>query len=474
MEKIKDQFTGRRFKGGAYATLISFIVIAVVIAINLIVGELGISKDITASAKYSLLDETKEFMKGIDDKITLYYLVPNDTPFDYYDMKLFSEQFNSVTDNIKIEEKDPVKYPKFASQYTDESVSEYSFIVVNETNGRVKYIDVYDYVQTDMDYNTYQTYISAIDLEGQLVSALQYVTTDNVPKMYVVTGHGEAEVTAALASGIAKENVETENIVLLTAGEIPSDCDILFINNPAHDFSEDEVKLVRDYLAAGGNVIAIFSSYTPNQQNLTALLGYYGMKLTENMVFEGDTRYYAMRSPLYLVPGMAKHDITTGLDGNTYAFCPDSNGIMFNDDARRTITFTPLLITSKSSFAKQQIADTYEKEEGDTDGPFALATIASEEYNGVTSNFVVISCPYFLDDSLISYGTYANGNLFYNTLNYLADIETAVSVRAVSLMDQSVQINEAQGNTFGIVYIFLIPLVIIGLGIFVTVRRRRL
>lgn len=474
MEKIKDQFTGRRFMGGAYATVISVVVIAVVIAINLLVGELNISKDMTAEAKYSLTDGTRDFVEKITDDITVYYLTPNGSELGYYDVDLFAEQFNAVNSHVQITSKDPVKYPKFTAQYTDESVSEYSFIVVDETSGRSRYIDTYDYVLTEFDYNTYSYSVTGIDLEGQLVSALQYVTTDVLPKMYYVTGHGEMSITTALASGIAKENVTREDIVLLTAGEIPDDCDILFIYNPERDYTADEAQIVKDYLINGGRVLAVLGTVTPQLPNLCSILSYYGLSLTPNEVIEGNSRYYAMRSNVYLVPDIESHDITTGLSGNTYAFCPNSLGIMLRDGARSTITYNPLLITSDSAYSKEEIVDTYEKEKGDYEGPFYIGLEATEEYDGVSSTLIVYSCTYFLDDSLISYNTYANGDIFYNTLNCLADIDTSVSARAVSLVDQSVSLTEAEANAYGLLYVFIIPIAVIGIGIFVTVRRRHL
>lgn len=472
---IKASFTNRKFKGGAYATLISVVVIAVAIVVNLVVGELGLTADLTASGRYSLLDSTKEYIRSIGDKINIYYLIQDGDSFDYYDVDRFAEGFNNISDKVQIVRKDPVRYPGFARSYTDEDISQYGMLVVNETNGRARYVDVYDYVQTEFSYSTYSYDVTGIDLEGQLVSALRYVMTEKLPMMYILEGHGEKTVTDTLASGIAKENVSTEELMLLIEGEVPADCEILMIYQPETDITEDELTLIEEYLVGGGNVLFIADLTTPTLPNLCRLLDYYGISLTEGYVLEGDSRHYMMRTPYQLVPDVEYHEITDGVADKRYALMPYATGIMIRDDIRSTISVNPILTTTSKAYAKPTLnITTYEKEDADYEGPFYLGVEMNETYDGVTSRMVVYSCVYMLDDSLIAGGTYANGDLFYNTLNYLTDLDTSVSIRAVSLTEEYVTVTAAQGGTYAIFYILIVPLFFIVTGIIVTVRRRHL
>ena len=69
--KFKQSFTNRRFKLGAYHTLITVIVLIVVIVINLMVTKMDIMIDLSSDAKYTLTDDTKNMVKEIGDKVTL-------------------------------------------------------------------------------------------------------------------------------------------------------------------------------------------------------------------------------------------------------------------------------------------------------------------------------------------------------------------------------------------------------------------
>lgn len=475
MSKIKEQFASRKFKGGAYASVISVIVIAVILVINLVVGEFGITKDVTVDGKYSILDSTRTYLKGIRDDIKIYYLCEDDYEFQYYDLELFFKDFNSANKKVQIVAKDPVKYPKFAEKYTDEEVNQYSFIVVDETNGRSKYVDVYDYILTEFNYNTYSYDLVGIDVEGQLVSAIGYVINEDVPRMYLLSGHGESEVSDTLASGIARENVETENLTLITEGEIPEDCDILMIYNPMYDLDEQEKELIEEYAAQGGNVLVICGIHTSDLPNMCSLLNDFGIELTEGYVLEGDSKHYMMRTPYQLVPTLKSHSITSELVDTKYVICPICAGMRKSDDISDTLTVHPLIITTDEAYSKIDInAQTYAFEDGDVKGPFYIGLEVIDNSQDAAGRMIVYSTEFFLDDSLIGQGTYANGDIFYNTLNYMADIDTSVSIRSVSLAEEYITVNAGVGKIMGFIYMFLLPGIVLAAGIVVAVRRRRL
>ena len=175
---MKTNFNTRKFKGGAYASTISVVVIAIVVVINLMFTKLNLTVDLTADGKYSLTEETKTMLSGLEDEITFYYLAPSGSGVDMFD-KILS-QYTKYGKTVKLVQKDPVVNPKFASQYTEENIEQYSIIVVNETNGRSRYIPYSDMLieEYGIDYTTYQYYseVTGLDMEGQLNSAIGYVT----------------------------------------------------------------------------------------------------------------------------------------------------------------------------------------------------------------------------------------------------------------------------------------------------------
>ena len=108
-------------------------------------------------------------------------------------------------------------------------------------------------------------------------------------------------------------------------------------------------------------------------KNLNTILNDYQITIEEGIVVEEDSYYYAFGYPYVLMPEMGSSEITdTLINESYYAIMPISQGMVIGNEEDETIT--PILMTSMSSFSKKAgfSLETYEKEEGDTDGPFAL------------------------------------------------------------------------------------------------------
>ncbi len=138
---------------------------------------------------------------------------------------------------LDIEKKDPVLNPSFASSYTDEDLASNSVIVVSDKRSKViPYSDLYE---SSVNYQTYSMETTAFDGEGQVTSAIAYVTTEDLPILYTLTGHEENDLDSSMQSAIEKENIEVQELNLLTAGTVPEDASCL-----RKDFSDDETSAI--------------------------------------------------------------------------------------------------------------------------------------------------------------------------------------------------------------------------------------
>ena len=72
-----------------------------------------------------------------------------------------------------------------------------------------------------------------------------YVTSDDVPVVYNITGHGEKEY-GMVTSMIRQAHYEVEDLQLLTS-DIPEDADMLLIFSPQNDFSAEEIEKLDVY-----------------------------------------------------------------------------------------------------------------------------------------------------------------------------------------------------------------------------------
>lgn len=472
-DSIKASFTSKKFKGGAYATVISAIVIVIVLVVNIIVSELGLKLDVSGEGMYTLTDVTKDYAAQIKDDLTIYYMVQTGKEDSTYTEII--DKYPSLSKHIKVEYKDPVLYPNFSAQYVDDEVTDNSVIVVNNSNGRAKFINSSDMLVTEIDYNTYQSYVTGIDVEGQITSAIQYVTTEDLPVMYMVEGHGETAISNTLASSLTKINVTTKSLSTLTENTIPEDCSILLMNAPQNDFSSEETAMIKSYLEAGGAAM-IFANYGDyGLSNFNSILAYYGVSLVEGVVLEGNQSYYMGQYINNLVPTIESHDITSSLKSkNTAVVVPSASGIQILDTARSTITANPLLTTSDTAYSKTDVqSDTVEKEAADIEGPFSLGVALTETYGDTQTKLVVYGSSLLIDESMLTYSSIGNLDLFLNSVNYLSDQKDTLAVRTRSVEQQYVTMNAAQVNFLAALVVIIIPALILGFGGFICIRRRR-
>lgn len=472
-ESFKKSFTSSKFRNGAYSTVVSIAVIIVILIINLIAGQINLKIDVSEKKMFTLTKETKDLVKSVKDDVTLYYMADKDSENSL--IKQMVDQYEAVGANVKVEEKDPVLYPKFASQYTDLEVDSNSVIVVNHTQQRSKVVNYYDMLVTEIDYQTYSSNVTGIDVEGQVTSAIQYVTADNLPVVYKVVGHGEMEGNDYINTSLEKGNITTKSIETLTASEIPADCSLLLMNGPQKDFSKEEATIIQDYLKKGGNAI-IFAAYTEEETpNFDNMLSQYGISLEEGFAVEGDANYCLPNNPVYMVPEIANHDITSNImEKNLSVVIPFAKGIKVAENLPEGVNVTSLLDSSDKAFSKIDTASSsMVKGEGDIDGPFHLGVAVTSGSEETESRLAVYASSYILDESMVMYNQFANMDLLLNSIQWMSDTTPTLSIPTKSLQSTYLTINAAQFKFWSVLVIGVIPMAILGIGIVVTMKRRR-
>lgn len=464
-------------KNGSYSMAISAIFIVIVVVINLIVGELP-SKytklDITEEQIYSIGEQTKSFLKDLRKDVTIYQIAQSGSEDETISSLL--EKYADESKHIKVVKKDPVVNPKFVSEYTSDNISPNSLIVV--CGDRKKVVDYNNLYETSVDYNTYSYNTTGFDGEGQITSAIAYVTSEDLPVLYNLEGHGEQDLDAVIKEDIEKSNIEIKSLNLLTEEGIPEDADCLLINSPATDISGEEKEAVLTYLENGGKAM-IFSDYTEkSMENFDALLENYGVSRTEGIVFEGDTSHYAMQIPYYLVPTVNHADaVSNAASSGYYVLAPYAQGIQKSEDLRDTVTIESLLSTSDSAYAKTNMnSDTLEKEENDITGPFDIGVSITENVDDdKTTQIIYYSTSYLMDNQANQMVSGGNEQLVMESLNWMcsSDDTAAISIPSKSLEVSYLTLTAYDASFWKICVIGLIPGFFLVVGFMVWLKRRK-
>ena len=473
IQKRRYSVSVKNLSFSAYSTGMIGIVIAIVATTNLVVGEMPASWtaiDLTAEKLYSLTDQTKEYVANMQEDVTIYVLVNKENQDTTLGQTL--QKYDDLSGHITVEYVDPNVNPRFHLQYTDSTISMNSLIV--ESKKRSKVIDYSDIYESSFDYNTYTSTTTGYDGEGQITSALDYVISDDLPKLYLTEGHGEYALSSKFTEALSKENVAYETVNLMNYETVPEDAACLLINGAQSDFSADDKDKVIDYLEAGGKVILVTSFTAENTPNLDGILDYMGMRVAEGLVVEQNQEHY-YRSPYYLLPALDSDTYTAGIYGKYYIFAPYAQGIQIADAEAEGMTYSSFLTTSDSAFSKTDYAnaENFEKEEGDTDGPFAIGVEAVKQLKEGEATLVVYSCDQLFTDNASDMVSGANRMLFVNTVSGFADHEVSVSIPVKSYQVSALTIPAADALILGVITTIILPVGCLALGFAVWFRRRK-
>ena len=469
----------KNLKHGSYSMGAITIFIAIIVVLNLVLQEVP-SKyreiDLSTQKLYSIGDQTKKVLKKLDKDVEIYYIAQSGS--ESSDIQKLLEKYEEGGDHIKVEQKDPAVNPKFVSQYTSDGVSNNSVIVVCGDKNKV--IDNNSLYETTVNYQTYSNEVTGFDGEGQITSAINYVTSDSMPVMYTLEGHDEATMSDTLKDTIQKANIDIQSLNLLTMDSVPDDADILFIFAPAKDISEDEASKIISYLENGGKALIVSNYSSEEMPNFASVLENYGVKTAGGIVLEGDTNHYISQNPSYLLPNIESNDITSSLSsGSRYILMPLAQGIVKSDNYRDSLEITDILTTSDGSYSKVNVEDmqTMEKESDDIDGPFAVGVSITENLDDEKETQIVYySSEALFNDQMNTMVSGANYELISASVNWMCKSEedsNTISIASKSYDTSTLTIPAADASFWSIFVTAVVPVVILVIGGGIWMKRRK-
>jgi len=474
---IKKGINKKTLKNGSYSVVLSVIFVVIIVVVNLIVDAFPSTYtelDVSDQQLFSIGDQTKDFLKELDKDVTIYQIAQSGSEDEVVSKLL--QKYEEASDHIKVEKKDPVVNPKFTSEYTDEEVSSNSLIVV--CGDRSKIVDYNNIYESSMDYTTYSYTTSGFDGEGQITSAISYVTSDNLPVLYTLDGHGEKSLDSTLQEDIEKANIEIKSLNLLTEESVPEDADCLMINSPSTDISEDERDAIIEYLENGGKAM-IFSDYTEeSMDNFDAVLENYGVERVDGIVIEGDAQHYAMQMPYYLLPDVSSAEAVSDFSSQGYfVLAPYAQGIRQLDNVRDTLTIESLLTTSDEAYSKTDLnTETLEKTDEDIDGPFDIGVSITEKVDDdKTTQIVYYSTANLMDSQINQMVAGGNEQMITESLNWMCSTDEAstISIPSKSLEVSYLTVTAYDAAYWKICVMGLIPGVFLVVGFVIWLKRRK-
>lgn len=445
------------------------IVIAIVIVFNMIVNLIPENKrqfDISSTNIYEISSKSKKIINKVDHDVTFYVLAEKSSTDKR--IKTFINKYASLSDKIHIKWIDPVLHPSALTKYGAE---ENNIVISCKKTNRTTTVSFDDILVSSASYYSTSSSASSFDGDGQLTSALNYVTSDKEYKAYYTSGHGESSLSSEVTSLLTKSRISTSDLLLMTATSIPDDCDLLIIDGATSDFTKDEVKLLSSYLKKGGKVVTLLAQTNKSMKNLYGLLKDYGLTVQSGYIADTERSYQG--NYYYLIPNLSvSGDMASGISSNSVMMI-NSKGMTQSTPARDSISTNSFMTTSSNGYAVT--------EKKQTQGTYVLGATSTESVKvknskgkKVTkeSRLTVYGSNMLIDEQITSsFSSLENLTLFTNSVTASLDNADNVSISPKSL---EVSYNTiAHPGPFSILVVFVIPVGLIIGGFIVWFRRRR-
>jgi hypothetical protein len=507
-KKEKKTINTKALKYGTLATVFTAIVTAIVIVVNLIAQTVtekyDLTFDLTDDDIFKISQDTIDYLTQVDEKVQIIVLAEKslfeDREIYYKQASEIIQKYALYNDNITVEYIDMNSNPNYVSKFKDlyqGDLTEGEIVVYREGTGdddsdRIKVLSLNDMFTTSTDSTTGTTSVTQSNAEQVLTSAVMYVTDANPKKAVLVTSDMPQSVYYAansLLTILDSNGYDLDSVDLLTDDLDVENTDLLLILSPLNDFNKTVIDKISDFLYNDGNLgknVLYMANYDQNTtSNIDEFLEEWGLSVGDYYIAESDSAasqtvtVYGLQSSIKSSIGVIANDDYADMvtDTTLPIAVPVSRPIEIlweNNGDRET---TSILTTPDTSALVPLDADsTFDISTAVTGAQNVVAMGSKYIYNDsnekVTSNVLVFGSAFMSDIYITQDTSYNNGEFILNCINKTTGKSEGITIVPKSLSISTIQISEAQYTAIRNVVVFLIPLLVVVIGIVVYVKRR--
>jgi len=463
--------------------IISAAAIIIAVVINLLAAEIPgkyTRFDTSSLGFFTLSEETEDIIEAIEQDVTVFHIA--ETGAEDEAISSLLRRYTELNSHITIQNIDPVLQPTFTATYSATPLGADTLIFRSDLRYHIvtrEEIYAAEY-SIDLAAGTIDT-VTAFAGENKITSAIVNVTTETLPVMYLITGHGSGALSEEFRGYLADDNITVKELSLLTAASVPEDASAIMLAAPSNDITEDEYKKLSEYISNGGKIYLITRYAAPSDSpNLMKLVSLLGVEAIPGIVIDNSTSTSAAASgyPQFLWPTVQSGSIAS-LAGDATVFLPTVHPIKPVKNLPAEIKVETLLETSDIAFARVDLESTKENGEAyttsdtldsDIAGPFAVGISATNSRTG--ARLVWIPTDMFINDD--SNGLSAGGNAAYflAAANDLCGNTVSVSVASKVMQIQALNISGTASIVWGVILCGVLPALVLGAGIAVWLKRR--
>ncbi|MFA5858441.1 MAG: Gldg family protein [Elusimicrobiota bacterium] len=444
---------------GANFAILTLCVLGIFIFVQALAVRHHLQMDFTKSKRFSLSPQARKVFAGLDKEVHAFAFFKPSQP-DRVQSEDLLKQFTAYSRLFKYELIDPDRKPALAKRY---GIENYGTIVM-ESGGQVQKVEGVT--------------------EEKFVNALTKLFRMEKKTVYFTVGHREKQLENQEAVGysVVKKEVESQGYVvntieLIRATSVPSDCSALIIPGPLNDLLTNEINVLKKYLMMDGRVLLMIDPEV-RTPNLKKFIGTLGLKLSEDIIIDKVSQVFGGDFFVPVAMDYSDHQITKDMKRVT-TFFPYARTVKLAENLPVGISTKWLVRTGQQSWAEVDLDSMRTKKMAtfnagtDIVGPLNIAMsadITNLDNRATAAKLVVYGDSDFVMNS--NFGLSGNRDLFLNTVAWLVEEGNLISIRPKEKDVQPLFLTAGQGRVIFLLIVLIIPLTVLGAGIYMLIRRR--
>jgi len=478
---LKKMMASRRLKYGTSAIVIMLSMVVLFVVLNLLASLVPWQLDLTPEGLYSIGEQTEELLGSVDKEVTIYGLFDEtkvEASSNYWGIIDLLKRYNKY-DNINVEYVDVNKNLGFITELDPDQVLDISsnnFVVVSgESKKVIKYFNMFNSIGSET--STLVTVDVGSKAELAFTSAVYYVTRDERPKIYITIGHDEytfEDDYISLGEITESNGFDSDMLDLSITGEVPEDATMVMIANPTSDFSEDEIAILTEFMEDGKSIMMVMDSIeSPERfENLQGFLSNYNLAYGYDVIKEGDENYYLVGNRYMIFPELyAKTLLNNPIkDVFTNMIAENARSIDILRKSNSSLKTNPLIITSDKALSETILPDGE-----DVAGAHYLGVAVEDNRTG--SRIITLGTADFVQDqTLYIFKQYEESGVRFmlNCFKWLEGDTDEILIETKNYFNNLINVTAQQSKTVSIFTIYILPGLILLVGLAVYLRRRNL
>lgn len=511
-KKEKKKVNTRQLKHGMMATILTLVFVAAVVLVNVIATVIferyPLTLDLTKEKKYSISEQSEEYVKSIDTDVTVTVFAKED---DYLALSDYTRQavevlkkYTQYNDRISYRFVDIDSNPDIVKDYGTDTVSGYDIIFETNPTKEVKrtrkvtLVDLLSFkdelLQNLNNYGMsvetlvaqmggsltflqyYGGYVEASRADEAFTSALMAVTDPNPVTAVFLTGRKEADDLTYLHTLLEANGYQVKDVDI-TKEDIPAEANLVVVPAPCVDYLPEEVKKLSDYLDNDGKVgkqmLYAASVRQPATPNLDEFLEEWGIKIGEGIVCEqsGD-RYYTF--PYYTITDDVSDKFTQDVTGdNILLNCMSRPVELLFEERGNNGTEAYVKSTGNAYIMDKSTGETLGKGQQVYTALASKVIFSSEDGSGTYSNIIVYGAVETLADSYLSFTQFNNREYVLSLINGVTHkTNTGITIEPKVITGNVYDLTDSQRSVLQWTFTLIIPVIVLIIGGIIWLRRK--